>query len=98
MADIKNSVKITLGYTGTDFQRNMKFDNVANSALAGVKTKCKAVNASLAGGTAGDLATFFRSDDYDATDSENIVGNFNGIVAAQIDSTEVTYIDLSEEG
>lgn len=98
MADIKNSVKITLGYNGTDFQRNMKFDDVANSALSGVKTKCKAVNASLAAGTAGGLSTFFLADDYDATDPENIIGNFNGIVAAQIDSSEVTYIDLSEEG
>lgn len=98
MADIKNSVKITLGYNGTDFQRNMKFDDVANSALADVKAKVKAVNASLAGGTAGGLSTFFRADDYDATDPENIIGNFSSIVAAQIDSFEVTYIDLSEEG
>ena len=96
MSEVNNKVKITLGYTNTDFTRNMQFNGVSDSIAAGVKTKCKAVNASLAAGTAGGLSTFFRADDYDATDTENIVGNFSGIVAAQIDSTEVEYINLNE--
>lgn len=98
MADLKNSVTMTLGYSNTDFQRKLKFDGVADSLIPAVKTKIKAVNASLAGGTDGGLSNFFVADDYDATDPDNVVGKFNGITAAQIDSVEVTYIDLNEEG
>ena len=91
-----NSVTMTLGYTNTDFTRKIKIDNVANEALSGVKTKILGVNTSLQAGTSGGLDEFFLSDDYDASDSENIVGKFSGITAAQIDEVEITNLDLSD--
>lgn len=95
MADPKNTVTITMGYEGTDFTRKMKFDGVADSLLADVKPKIKAINTSLAGGTDGGLGDFFRADDY-AAGASSTIGTFNGITAAQIDSVEVTYINLNE--
>lgn len=96
MADSKNSVTMTFGYGGTDFTRRYKFDGVPDSSLAGVKSAILAINASLAGGTDGGLKDFFRSDDFDDSDSSDIIGQFTGIVAAQIDSTQVTEINLNE--
>lgn len=90
-----NSVTMTLGYTGTDFTRKMKLDNLEAGALSSVKSKILAVNASIAGGTDGGLKEFFRADDYDASDSNNIVGEFSGITAAQIDSVETEYLDIA---
>lgn len=87
-----NSVTITLGFSGTDFTRNLKFDNVPNSALSSIVTNAKAVNASLAGGTDDGLADTFISDDYDATDSNNIIGKFNRIVAVSSDAVTETVI------
>ena len=57
-----------------------------------VRNVYRITNASIAGGTDGGLGEFFISDDYDASDSENIIGQFNGIVAAQYESTAVTEI------
>lgn len=95
MADLKNSVEITMGFKGTDFQRKMKFDGVADSIVADVKDKCKAINASLAAGTDGGLGDFFRADTYAAGASATI-GTFNAITAAKIDSLEIEYINLNE--
>ena len=93
MAD-NNSVILTLGYTGTDFTRQFKIDNVDSGALSSVKAKVQAFNASIAGGlsAANGLAEFFISDDYDASDSENVVGEFSSIVGAQIIEETVTDI------
>lgn len=80
------SVTLTFGYADTDFTRKYKFENVANAALSGIADKCKAINQSLAGGTAGGLSSFFLSDD----------GNtFCSIVAAQSDCASVNVIDLN---
>lgn len=87
-----NSVIITLGFSGTDFTRDLKFDNVPDAALADIVTNAKAVNASLAGGTDDGLADFFISDDYDATDSNNVIGKFNRIVAVSSDAISETVI------
>ena len=94
MADLKNTVTITMGYEGTDFQRKIKFDGVADSIVSDVKDKCKAINASLAAGTDGGLGEFFRADTYAAGASATI-GTFNAITAAQIDSVEIEYINLN---
>lgn len=94
MAD-NNSVILTLGFTGTDFTRQMKFDNVDSGSLSSVKANILALNASLTGGTADGLDAFFISDDYDATDSENVVGEFSGIVGAQIIEKTITELDLN---
>lgn len=88
------SVTMTFGYSNTDVTRKYKFDVVSEEALEAAKDKILAINASLKAGTDGGLSTFFRSDDYDATDPENVVGLFTGIVAAQTDEVEATDIDL----
>lgn len=97
MADMKNSVTFTFGYGGTDFTRKYKFDGVSDDVLEDIKPAILALNASLAGGTDGGLKEFFRADDYDAEDPTDIIGEFTGIVAAQIDSTEVIDINLNVE-
>ncbi len=92
---MNNSIKLTLGYDQSEFTRKMTIGNVADSIAsdsATIKQKIQAVNASIAGGTDDGLKDFFRADDYDGTG-----GKFSGIVAAQIDSTEVTIIDLTQE-
>ena len=96
MADIKRSVTITMGYTNTDFTRNFKIDNVANSAFPNIAARAKAINASLAGGTDGGLSDFFLADDYDASDPNNIIGKFNRIVAVKSDVNEEEVINLNE--
>lgn len=88
MSEIKNSVTLTLGYSNTEFTRKWKLDGLSAAALPNVKNKILAINASLAAGTDDGLADFFRSDDYNDSDPNLIVGKFTGIVAAQADSVE----------
>ena len=97
MAD-NNSVILTLGYTGTDFTRQMKIDNVDNGALSSVKSNIIDFNASITGGlsAANGLAEFFISDDYDDSALQNIVGEFSSIVGAQIIEESVTELNLNE--
>ena len=90
-----NSATLTFGYTNTDFTRKYTFNNLSAADCAGLKAKVLALNASIEGGTDGNLGDFFISDDFDATDSENVIGKFNGIVAAQFESSTVTDIPLS---
>lgn len=90
-----NSVTLTFGYKGTDFTRKYKFDDVESGALSSVKTNVLAFNASLAGGTADGLDAFFISDDYDASDPENVVGELASITAAQLDTVNTTIINLN---
>ena len=92
---MSNTLKMTLGYEGTDFTRNFNISNVSNENAVTAKTKIKALNASIAGGTDGGLANFLRSDDYD---SEEGIGTFKGVTAAQIVSTEIVNINLETEG
>lgn len=87
-----NSVTLTLGYSNTEFTRKYKFTDVESSALPSVKTKIQAYNAAI---PAADK-TVFISDDYDDSDSENVIGEFAGIIAAQYDSVEETNIPLFE--
>ena len=92
-----NSVTMTLGYSNTDFTRKMKLENVPNGSLSGVKSAILAVNASLEGGTDGGLKSFFLADDYDNSDSSNIVGELTGITAAQIDEQEVIVLNINDD-
>lgn len=91
----ENSVTLTFGFGGSTETRKYKFDNVDDDALANVKTKIKAINASLAAGTDAGLANFFRADDYNDADPNNIVGKFVKIVAAQYDEVTTTDIPLN---
>ncbi|MBQ3444253.1 MAG: hypothetical protein IJG33_13520 [Selenomonadaceae bacterium] len=78
-----STIKLTLGYTGTDFVREFKINDVddTDSALETVRAKVKAVNESLAGGTSDGLDVFFRSDDFD---SDEGIGNLNAIKSCRV--------------
>ena len=88
-----NSVTLTFGYTGTEFTRKFKINDVALEDLSSVKSKILAYNADI---PAADKKIFI-SDDYDDEDPNNIIGEFNGIVAAQIDMVDETAIPLLNE-
>ena len=92
------SITLTLGYSGTTFKRNIKMENISdeleNSAIV---ANIKAVNASLSGGTDGGLKEFFISDDYDATDSNNVIGELTGITAAAVDDVTVNPLNTAVE-
>lgn len=88
-----NSVTLTFCYTGTEFTRKFKINDVAAEDIDNVKTKIRAYNADI---PAADKKIFI-SDDYDDEDPNNIIGEFNGIVAAQIDEVEETNIPLLNE-
>lgn len=89
-----NSATITLGYTGTTETRKYKFENLTAEQCAGLKAKVLALNASISGGTDDGLSDFFISDDYDASDPNNVIGKFSGITAAQYESTTITEIPV----
>lgn len=91
MSEAKNSATFTFGYTNTDFTRQYKVENLAASALTGIKSGVLALNASLAAGTAGGISSFFIADDFDTVTG---TGYFRAIVAAQAKSSEETTIPL----
>ncbi len=86
-----NSVTLTLGYTGTEFTRKYKFTGVDASALPQVKAKIMEYNS----GVPETDQQVFISDDYDASDPDNIIGNFKGIVAAQYQTDVEEDINLN---
>ena len=89
-----NSATITLGYAGTTLTRKYKFENLTVEQCEGLKAKVLALNASISGGTDDGLSEFFISDDYDASDPNNVIGTFTGIIAAQYEQTNVTEIPV----
>lgn len=95
MSTTTTSITVTFGYSNTDATTKYKFSVDDPTLLNTVKAKALAINASIAGGTDGGLADFFRSEDFDDSDAENVVGKFSGIVALQSDSTEETVINLN---
>ena len=86
-----NSVTLTMAYTGTDFTRKYKLDGVDSADLATVKAKVLAYNANI---PAADKQIFI-SDDYDASDPEEIIGSLASIAAAQYETVEYTRINLN---
>ena len=96
MSETVRKAKMVFGYSNTDFTRTYNFAGLSAAAITGLKSNVMAVNASLAAGTDNGLADFFRSDDYDASDSENIIGKFTGIVTLQSFVEEEEDINLSE--
>lgn len=85
------TINLTLGYEGTEFERTLALKNVdsVSAATETVRSNVKAVNASLEGGTDGGLSNFFRSDDYDASNS---IGALNAIKQAVIKRADVTVL------
>lgn len=90
---MNNKLRLTFGYEGTNSTRRYTISGVEDSLKSSLKSNIKAVNASLAGGTHGGLATFFRSDDFDATEG---IGTLRAITAAQLESTETIIIPVTE--
>lgn len=87
----ENSLTLTLGYDNTDFTRKYRFTNLTDEQCAGAKAKILQYNANL---PAADK-NIFVSDDYDASDPQNVVGTLKGIVAAQYETVEYTRIPLN---
>ena len=85
------SITLTLGFTGTDFKRKYKFNNVTQAACEAARAKILQYNANI---PAADKKVFI-SDDYDDSDPYNIIGEFASIVAAQYESVEYTRIPLN---
>ena len=85
------TINLGLRYTGTDFERQLTIPDVAetDAALATVRAKVEAVNASISGGTDDGLSDFFRSDDFDS--AENI-GALRGIATAEVKAVDATQI------
>ena len=96
MSETVRKAKMVFGYSNTDFTRTYNFAGLSAAAITNLKSNVMAVNASLSAGTDNGLADFFRSDDYDASDSENIIGKFTGIVTLQSFVEEEEDINLSE--
>lgn len=89
------SLELTLGFSNTDFTRNISFGGVSVAALSGIEDAVAAINTSLAGGTDGGLADFFPADDFDDSDSEHIVGKLAGIIDVKSISVADEDIDLN---
>ena len=62
MANTYQDVELYLGYDNSDFTRTITISNVSLSAIANVKTKCMAINASLQASTDGGMKDFFVDD------------------------------------
>ena len=63
MSETYQDVQLFIGYDNSDAIRTMTISNVSLSALANVKSKCMAINASLNASTDGGLKDFFVDDD-----------------------------------
>lgn len=85
------SLTVTLGYRNTDFQRKYKFNGITQQAAETAKAKIKAYNADI---PAADKKVFI-SDDYDNSDPDHIIGEFESIVAAQYESVTYERINLN---
>ena len=85
------TINLGLRYSGTDFERTITIPDVAedDAALSTVRAKVEAVNASISGGQADDLANFFRSDDFDA---EHNIGSLRGIATCEVKAVDSTTI------
>ena len=62
MSETYQDVQLYIGYDNSDYVRTMTISNVSMSALADVKSKCMAINASLNASTDGGLKDFFVDD------------------------------------
>lgn len=95
MAEPIYTVEITMGYSNTDFSRKYTIADVPQSAYANIEAQAISVNDSLASGTDGGLADFFRSDDYDDSNPQQIIGRFNRITDLRSKVQTVNNIPLN---
>ena len=78
MSTTENVVELTLGYSNTDKTRSYRF-TVGADVLDSIAQNVNNYNANIV----EDDRKVFISDDYDDSDSQNIVGQLVGIVAAR---------------
>jgi len=88
MSETTYSISLKMAYTGTEYTRTYKVNDVDAAALGQVKAKVLAYNENL---PAADKQIFI-SDDYD---SENNIGELASITAASYESVEYTRINLN---
>ena len=81
---MSKTLKMTFGYDESELSRQYSFE-VADSLASACKDKIKAINTSLAGGTAGGLSSFFLSDNEE---------NFSAITYAALESSETLVLDI----
>lgn len=83
------NINLGLRYSGTNFERVLTIPDVAeaDAAIATVRNKVEALNASIADDA--DLKNFFRSDDFDA---DNNIGAFAGISSCEVKVVDETVI------
>lgn len=88
---MSKSISFKLNYANTDKTRTISIDDVSNTAAIPntVRAKVNAINASLAGGTASELASIFVSDDFDSTEG---IGTLEKITNVEIKSVVETPI------
>lgn len=87
-----NTLSFKTNYAASDMTRIYSIpisDDTASNTNA-IKAKVIAINASLAGGTASDLANLFVSDDYD---SQQNIGTLQKITDVKIKSVIETPIN-----
>lgn len=82
------SLSIEMSYDNTNFTRKYDFLNLSADEYTGAKDRIKAINVSLAGGTAGGLSDFFVADDY----VEGEQGRLSKISAAELKTVETYYV------
>ena len=80
MATTTNSLEITLSYSNTNYTRTYKIPDVKDSAIPDIKSKIEAYNSNI---PAADKKVFI-SDDYDASDPDEIIGEFEKISSARL--------------
>lgn len=88
MAETSYSISLKMAYTGTDYTRTYKFNNVDASTLGQVKAKVLSYNENL---PAADKKIFI-SDDYNESTG---VGELASITAASYETVEYTRINLN---
>ena len=78
-------IYLKLGYTNTDFKRQLTFGNVPESIVSGVKQNVLNYNSTL---PAADK-NIFIADDYDSVQG---IGALSGIVEAKIEHVQETIV------
>lgn len=91
MSTTENSVTLTLAYRGTNFQRKYQLNDVNADEFDQIKARVLSYNANL---PEADRKIFI-SDDYDASDPENVIGELASITSASYKTVEYERINLN---
>ena len=91
MSTTENSVTLTMAYRGTNFQRKYQLNDVNADEFDQIKARVLYYNANL---PEADRKIFI-SDDYDASDPDNVIGELASITAASYKTVEYERINLN---